>query len=239
MIHRQLYYLLPYETRRRVFSILRASRFRRMQWLRQNVDKGTTYTSFDDLRCIFVHVPRTAGVAVCESLFGNLAGSHTPLFSYQNIFSKTEFYSYFKFSFVRNPWDRIYSAYMFLKGGGMHRWDRAWAEKWISPFSDYEHFVRDALGRKEVQSWVHFRPQTHFVCVPTRRKIELDYLGRFENLENDFRYVASQIGKDDAALHHVNKALYAPADRVAGNFSRETMDTISRLYREDIELLGY
>ena len=66
--------------------------------------------SYDEYKCIFVHVPRTGGVAIAKSLFGNLGGSHISISLYRKVFSDV-FDGYYKFTFVRNPWDRLVSAY--------------------------------------------------------------------------------------------------------------------------------
>jgi hypothetical protein len=43
-----------------------------------------------------------------------------------------------------------------------------------------------------VWSWVHFKPQHHFVCDGTG-KVKVDFVGRFESLERDFAYVADRM----------------------------------------------
>jgi hypothetical protein len=67
-----------------------------------------------------VHVPKTAGVAISLALFGNLAGEHASIRDYQTIYPKSVFERYVRFTFVRNPWDRLLSAFSFLKSGGMN-----------------------------------------------------------------------------------------------------------------------
>jgi len=71
---------------------------------------------FDRYQCIFVHIPKTAGVSICRSLFENLAGGHTTIAKYQIIFSKKEFDRYFKFTFkigVKSTFD-LYTYYPFV-----------------------------------------------------------------------------------------------------------------------------
>lgn len=82
-----------------------------------------SYKPLDNLKCIFVHIPKTAGISISRSIFGNLGGGHTKIRDYELIFSAKDFNNYFKFTFVRNPWDRIFSAYRFLKNGGINEED--------------------------------------------------------------------------------------------------------------------
>ena len=104
-------YLLPYDLRRNIYARLKRAKFDRLQQKRRTVfDDGYSYEPYDRYRCIFVHIPKAAGMSVCRSLFGNLAGGHATLADYQIIFARAEFERYFKFTFVRNPWDRFVSG---------------------------------------------------------------------------------------------------------------------------------
>src|SRR5258706_16293188 len=75
---------------------------------------------FDEHRCIFVHIPKCAGNSVTKSLsqFGGFDCGHTNLKRFQIMFGPEEFNRYFKFAFVRNPYDRLFSAFLFMKKGG-------------------------------------------------------------------------------------------------------------------------
>lgn len=72
---------------------------------------------FDKYKCIFIHVPKTAGVSVAKSLLGKPT-VHWSALNCRLIFGKEDFNNYFKFSFVRNPFTRLISAYEFLRNGG-------------------------------------------------------------------------------------------------------------------------
>ena len=64
-------------------------------------------------RCFFIHIPRTGGNSIASTILDGRT-AHTPYFVYQRAYPD-EFDEFFKFCFVRNPWDRLVSAYFYLK----------------------------------------------------------------------------------------------------------------------------
>jgi hypothetical protein len=63
----------------------------------------------------------------------------------------------------------------------------------------------------------------------------VDFVGRFESLETDFKTICDKVGIT-ANLPHINKS-----DRTAYQdyYDAETRDLTARLYAEDIERFGY
>ena len=118
---------LPYEVRRAVLSVLMPRSYRQLQARRSpSKDAAAKYAPFDQFGRIFVHVPKCGGVSVSRAVFGSVV-QHGTIRTYQSVFSQAEFQSYFKFTFVRNPWDRLFSAWNFIKKGGKSRYDALWA----------------------------------------------------------------------------------------------------------------
>src|SRR5258708_2253062 len=78
-------------------------------------------------RCIFIHIPKPGGSSMAAALFGE-ASRHVPYFEYEQA-NPRKFRQFFKFAFVRNPWDRLVSTYWFLRKGGVNEQDRRWAEQ--------------------------------------------------------------------------------------------------------------
>jgi hypothetical protein len=196
---------------------------------------GYSFAPFDRYQCIFVHVPKCAGVAVSESLFGGLAGGHRSIGRYQMIFRKRDFDNYFKFAFVRNPWDRLVSAFHFLKRGGFDEVDRQWAQKHLSHCTDFESFVRDWVDPENIWSKVHFMPQTYFICIDDTPA--LDFIGRYETLELDFEYVQTRLGIK-CHLTALNRTQPVTRD-YRSYYSDKTRDIVADTYSNDIATFGY
>lgn len=145
----------------------------------------------DSNQTIFIHVPKTGGSSVAAAL-GIGVSRHVPWTEYVRA-NSGKFRRYFKFAFVRNPWDRLVSSYTFLKQGGMNADDAAFAERHLARFTDFGDFVRHGLREDAIRRWIHFRPQTAFVCREDGSCV-LDFVGRFESIRHDFGKIASRSG---------------------------------------------
>jgi len=207
---------------------------RRQRMRRIETPDGYSYEPFDRTRSIFVHVPKCAGVSVCRALYGNLGPGHTPFSEYPWIFDPNSFQSYFKFTFVRNPWDRLVSAYHFLKRGGMNDADLEFAKVELKPYNSFDAFVRGWLNEDNIWKRHHFRPQ-FFYLEDLHRRVHLDFIGRFENLRNDFLYVADKL-KISADLPRSNMSTHLEFRSL---YSDETRAIVSRVYAQDIKQLQY
>jgi hypothetical protein len=200
----------------------------------QRAGSDYSYAPFDQRRTIFVHIPKCAGVSVCRALFGNLAGGHTPLAEYCAVFEPRALQTYFKFTIVRNPWDRVLSAYSFLKKGGMDIADQEWAASELAGYDSFEQFVEQWLTRDSRWRGEHFYPQTYFID-PGRYPIALDFIGHFETLEADFRYIAERMALS-TRLDRLNDSGHR---NYRDYYSPRTRDIVARVYAEDIQRFGY
>lgn len=205
----------------------------RYQRLRKGEEWGLSLRPFDELRCIFVHIPKTGGVSVAKGLFGNHGGSHIPIRVHRRIFGKRLFGEYFKFAFVRNPWDRLVSAYAFLKKGGMDKDDRRFADEHAKILESFETFVREGLVDPAVLRHIHLVPQTEWLTIDGR--IAADFVGRFEKMGDDFREVCRRLGRDVTLPHH-NASRHRDYRTC---YDDATAARVGEVYRTDVEAFGY
>lgn len=186
----------------------------------------------DRYRCIFIHIPKTAGTSVARALFGSTS-RHVPCIEYEKANSK-KFRRYFKFAFVRNPWDRLFSAYHFLKKGGINSDDAAWARAYLANYHSFEQFVHEWVNRDNIMRWVHFKPQ-HYFITDSKGQIAMDYLGRIENINTDFDFICQKLGVSVnlPILNVVKKIRYTDA------YTSEMIDIVAQAYHRDVADLGY
>lgn len=189
----------------------------------------------DEMGCIFVHIPKTAGTSVTRALFGGGVG-HKSIYEYRKIFGE-DFQRYFKFTVVRNPFSRVVSAYESLRQGGNPVWPNSerYRDDVLSKYDGFESFVLEELERAIWQQR-HFRPQAKFLLLDGKPGV--DYVARLETLEEDFEFICEQLGVD-RELPHKNKTR---GDRppLPSYYERdEVANTVRTLYADDFSLLGY
>jgi chondroitin 4-sulfotransferase 11 len=191
------------------------------------------YSHFaDECQCIFIHIPKAAGTSVALALFGK-GSRHVPYFVYEQI-NRRKFNRYFKFTFVRNPWDRLVSSYFFLKNGGMNDADAKWAKENLADFPDFGSFVSGWVNEENILSWLHFMPQHYFIC-NSDGKVMVDFVGKMENMDRDFAYVANKLGCNKT-LQKIN---VGSKRRYNDYYNEETWGIVRRVYASDIELFDY
>jgi len=166
---------------------------------------------------IFVHVPKAAGTTLtsvlskhgsyCDIEIGGTAmgeavqpffrkryglTKHSTIREIRNVVGDALLKRYFTFAFVRNPYDRAYSAYKFLS--------RVWAEKQLKGLSEFARFHNffEFVASKYFQGPGLDRmlmPQTFWISGDSHpEKIAVDYVGKVENLDACLREICERIG---------------------------------------------
>ncbi|MCB0647531.1 MAG: sulfotransferase family 2 domain-containing protein [Saprospiraceae bacterium] len=230
--------IVPHDLKRDMYAFLKPNSFSFYQNLRTSDRPSHTLKPFDKTKSIFVHIPKAAGISLSTSLYGKVTGSHLPISKYQLIYSKAEFESYFKFTLTRNPWDRVFSAFNFLKKGGRNAEDADWAQKYLSEFTLFEDFLDSWVNEKTIWSYIHFYPQHYFILVPGKSKSPLDFIGKVETIEQDYSFIASKI-EGAGSLEHLNASVEGKSKDYRNIYLPRHIDLISKIYKRDIDLFSY
>jgi chondroitin 4-sulfotransferase 11 len=189
---------------------------------------------FDQRQALFIHIPKTAGRSLVKSLFNVNSVEHANAEWYQRI-DPDRFDRYFKFAIVRNPWDRLVSAWTYLREGGAKSSedDTAWGE-FFHRFDNFEDFVCHWLTPENIRRKHLFTPQSEFV---TDRfgGMAMDFVGRYERLNEDFDVICEKLGMD-VKLPHLNSSKRVGYREFYTDRSR---DVVAEIYARDVELFQY
>lgn len=200
-------------------------------------------------QCIFIEVPKTGSTSI-RAILGEPTKPHLDILQtrvelesilqLRYLYERPDdvwdpnkvkgivisvFEQYFKFGFVRNPWDRTVSLYE--RKEGMQ----------LSGQKTFEEFVE----------WINYSSDT---CLhPTQHKNQLDwfcegngkllvdFIGRFERLHDDWKIVCEKL-RIDVNLPHVNKNP-ARTRHYTKYYTKKTKQIIAEKFSVDIEYFGY
>tara|TARA_B100000674_G_scaffold395535_1_gene340008 strand:- start:5155 stop:5826 length:672 start_codon:yes stop_codon:yes gene_type:complete len=195
---------------------------------------GSLINAFNDSNTIFVHIPKTAGTSIIKAIYGDVSKEgHRSIYFYKQVFDK-DFKDFFTFTFIRNPFDRLYSSYKFLQNGGMNEHDKNAFHKYLSHYTDFEDFVLNGLNSEIIYEIIHFIPQSEFIC-NNDGKIMVDFIGRFENLYEDLNDLSEKINKEIVLEHH-NKNNKLDFSKI---YTEDMKLKVYNIYKKDVEIFSY
>ena len=234
---------------------------------------------------LFIHVPKCAGTSMAAAM--ETAGSppsdgHRTLGEY--IVEGDLPSDIFKWCFVRNPYDRLFSAYLYLQAGSKRKPAMRWLgviesgqrvlhagqqpgpselddelsslyNQYRTPMTSFESYV---LNLKEIKkmSINHLKEQHSFISF---ENITMDFIGRYETIEQDWNYISNKLYNRKIHLHTLNDSLeYVKAahesDKIVDHlpmefkpknknymsrYTPEMIKVVNEVYSKDFELFGY
>ena len=192
-------------------------------------------------RFLFVHIPKTAGNSIQSilrdysedelvALRGGQDGierfglrnpkykikKHSTLAEYKAALGEAQFSGLYKFTCVRNPWDRMVSLY-FTPTQDIGAWDRKKFRKVISKALPVADYLRLDQRKEDPFS-------------------NVDYIMRFENLADDFRTVCGTLGILPATLPRYNRS---SREHYSKYYDEELRGLVRMRFAAEIERFGY
>ena len=95
--------------------------------------------------------------------------------------------------------------------------------------------MKQIIGDKQHALQVLFRPQCEFV-VDDDGRLMVDYVSKFEALQNHFDHICQRLQLPQAELQHINatgSSQYRPA------YDQELKEMVQAVYRQDFVLFDY
>ncbi len=191
---------------------------------------------------LFVHIQKTAGSSISEFLrtipeTRFLGKTHSFISQYQ-VPSGV-----YRFTFVRNPWDRLVSWYNMIRMNSYISNDfRDYMLANATSFSDFLNCTRviDEKRSGLTDDGVQYLKSITFnqldYIVDKEGNIAVDFVGRFENLGEDFDLVMDRLGLRRRKLRKVNSW---KRDHYRAYYSDYDAEKVRRMYQRDIEHFNY
>lgn len=200
---------------------------------------------------LFVHIQKTAGrsfeAVLTENIpdLENFMGTHDhALWAKEKL--SGEWNNYYKVGFVRNPWDRLVSWYTMIREKGAMTWKKRifgrrryndLTQYVLSNSNSFEEFIYkctdtidDIDGRKSI-----LYNQIDYLS-DENGKLIVDFVGRFENIEEDSKKVFENLGFENVSLPHKNSSKHR---NYRTYYTEETREEVRRRYSRDIDFFGY
>tara|TARA_R100000234_G_scaffold40732_1_gene24397 strand:- start:7057 stop:7701 length:645 start_codon:yes stop_codon:yes gene_type:complete len=206
-----------------------------------------------ELQCIFIHFPRTAGSSVekflkkSDDIYGYKeseymdTNNHLKTIKEQHHTSADKYISqngqeiwdrYFTFSFVRNPWDWFVSNFFW----DIYQYD--WHAKRKLPIKYRRKFIVEECDRDfqtylkrgaQRPDWFKFTQAKDFIG-------NVEFVGKYENLNDDMKHVCERLGIKYTSLAHENKT---NRTKYTDYYDKESTEIVYNLFKTDIRHFGY
>ena len=155
--------------------------------------------------------------------FSTQYGGHDSALDLKNNFPNSLFKEYFKFAFVRNPWDWQVSLYLFGLKDKNH-----FQHELFKSFANFEAYLNWRIHED-----MHL--QKDFL-VDEEGKLLVDFVGKMENLNDDFRRVCININIPYIELPHLNRS---NSEKYQIFYNEKTKQLLADAFKEDIEYFNY
>ena len=185
-----------------------------------------------DKRILFVHIPKTGGSSVATALIGKPSG-HPYLFEFFN--ANPEYTrEFFKFCVVRNPYDRLVSAYAHIaKRECTPLFKEIFKQLEIKTFEDLIKCLDNNKKCRILTNYiVHFRTQNELI---EHSKVKMDRIFKFE----EFNSIEAELNTRLNENIKIKKLNASPRKEYNEYFNDHAIDVVSRIYKTDLEMFDY
>jgi len=144
-------------------------------------------------------------------------------------------HDYFKFSIIRNPWDRAVSNFY---------WEKR-QDPTLNPRKRFYHhlgvpFDELAALRKKFSTYIrsdNWDNNDSFYTIDG--ELCVDFVIRYENLAEDFNKVCKKIGVQTDSLPHLKSGIRKKSYHYSEYFDEESKAIVEERHRNDIRLFNY
>lgn len=149
---------------------------------------------------------------------------HLPLRQVRPFVGEEAFTSFFKFAFVRNPFDRFISYCAFMMRGG-------------SMFEEQpQRVMRHFLFVDPPEGHILFQPQASLLVDEDGKTLLADQVGHVEDMQASYDRICAMIGIAPRLLDRVNESRHGDYRHY---YDQTLADAVAQRYALDLQIFGY
>jgi hypothetical protein len=193
-----------------------------------------------EYKFIFVHINKTGGTSIERVFCANdaeldIPEKHATIRRFSKLHPK-EFQSYFKFSFVRNPFDWLVSRYFWSKDLIFKCYSKVTGPQIDYSFEEFIDRVANDRPWCEPAAWslTAVRPQLDRLTIDG--KLAVDFVGKYEQLQTDFDKICEQCQIPKVILPHYFKT---KREHYSSYYTGELIEKVVAKYACDFDTFGY
>lgn len=148
---------------------------------------------------------------------------HAPLRHAERVIPNAVYRQLFKIAFVRNPWERLVSWYAFILQDPTHHRHRQ-----VRALPSFEAFARQEIEKPHRSQWS--------MLANGDGSLGIDFVGRFETLQQDMQAVCARLGIPNGALPRLKVSEHRPYQSY---YSVELAEEVGERWSREIDEFGY
>lgn len=203
------------------------------------LDKRKSVVIHQEKQLIYISVPKVACTSIKNAMFPNMDTGdndsiHFAISHNQKI--PLEANSYFKFTFVRNPFERLVSFYLDRVLNPTQNSKKVFKKYYngiFNPNMNFDELVDAVSSIPDQFADRHFVSQKAIIY-DSNNQCLADFIGKFENLLNDYKFIKNKYGL--AELKTYNKS---PNYNYKEFYTLKSLSKIYKRYERDVDLFGY
>ena len=164
-----------------------------------------------------------------------------------NDFFKTNYVNlfddYFKFTFVRNPYDKLYSSFtQDVHASKSYKvWHKVKKDIFDTIGENFNRYMLEYVNQSDIKNdwdYIHFCPMHEFATIDN--EFCLDWFGKAENIESDLLELSNRLNIDIKKHNDANIRSKPTTNlKYLNKYTRGTVELVNCVYKKDFELFAY
>lgn len=209
-----------------------------VKWSKISKKEYSTHFILDrEKKLVYLNNPKVACTSIKKSMFGDLSDIHIYVMQYIVFKLNSEMDDYYKFTFVRNPYERLVSYYE--DKCVLHSDDTCiscYPLNFLLLNKEFNQFIKNLCLIPNRLMETHFARQ-YELLYDKKGKCMVDFVGKIENIREEYEPIRLRF--DLLPLPHSNRVSSLTGKNWMDYYTPLTATLVYWKYRKDFKTFGY